>query len=262
MKKINISKVIENYIAQIKSELEERWNLWDKDLSQSHVYEVIGGILSRQTSLAIQFAKNPNIWNAEIAPILLRSMADNHINLAWILKKPNQHSEEFITHGLGQLKLELEHRKRKMEEDGISVTDNTYIQDEEDFINSQRYSFLTEVNLGSWSGNSTRKMAEEANLLDFYNYVYQPFSNCTHSTWGHISKYNNIPSTNPFHKFLRHPEIIEFYPDFFFLELAAKYLTKSFRLFDDSFPLNIVESKSFKTLQTELQKVVDENNEV
>jgi hypothetical protein len=261
MKKINITKIIDNYILQIKSELEERWNLWDKDLNQSHIYEVVGGILSRQTSLAIQFAKNPNIWNGEIAPILLRSMADNHINLAWILMNPNQNSEEFITHGLGQLKLELEHRKRKMEEDGISVKDNPFIQDEENFINSQRYSFLTAVNFGSWSGSSTRKMAEEANLLDFYNYVYQPFSNCVHSTWGHISKYNNIPSKNQFHKFLRHPQILDFYPDFFFLELAAKYLAKSFRLFDRSFPMNIGEPKSFLTLQTELQKVVEENNE-
>lgn len=261
MKKINISKVINNYIIQINSELEERWNLWEKDLIQNHVYEVIGGMLSRQTSLATQFAKNPNIWNGEIAPILLRTMADNHINLAWILKNPNLHSEEFITHGLGQLKLDLEHRKRKMEEDGIEVKNNPHLQSEEDFINSQRYSFLTEVNLGSWSGNSTRKMAEEANLLDFYNYVYQPFSNCVHSTWGHISKYNNVPSDNPFHKFLRYPRILEFYPDFYFLELAAKYLAKSFRLFDENFPLSIDAPKSFDKLQTELRKVVEENNE-
>lgn len=261
MKKINISKIIDNYIVQIKSELEERWNLWDKDLTQSHIYEVIGGMLSRQTSLAIQFAKNPNIWNGEIAPILLRSMADNHINLAWVLISPNQHSEEFITHGLGQLNLELEHRKRKMEEDGIDIKTNPLIQSEEDFINSQRYTFLTEVNLGSWSGSSTRKMAEEANLLDFYNYVYQPFSNCTHSTWGHISKYNNVPSDNPFHKFLRQPLILEFYPDFFFMELAAKYLAKSFKLFDAHFSMNIETPRSFQTLQTELQKIVDENNE-
>lgn len=258
MKKINISKVIDNYIAQIKLELELRWNTWEKDLIQNHIYEVVGGMLSRQTSLAIQFAKNPNIWNGEVAPILLRSMADNHINLAWVLINPSQHSEEFITHGLGQLKLELEHRKRKMEEDGIDIKTNPLIQSEEDFINSQRYSFLTEVNLGSWSGSSTRKMAEEANLLDFYNYVYQPFSNCTHSTWGHISKYNNVPSNNPFHKFLRHPLILEFYPDFFFLELAAKYLSKSFRLFDEKFPLNIEPPKSYNTLQIELDKVVNE----
>lgn len=104
-------------------------------------------------------------------------------------------------------------------------------------------------------------MAEEANLLDFYNYVYQPFSNCTHSTWGHISKYNNTPSDNPFHKFLRHPHILDFYPDFFFLELSAKYLAKSFRLFDENFSLGIEEPKSFQTLQNELQKVVEENNE-
>lgn len=261
MKSIDISNIIENYINQIKSELECRWNHWEKDLTQSYIYEVIGGILSRQTSLAIHIAENPNIWNGEIAPILLRSMADNHINLAWVLINPKQNSEEFISHGLGQLKLELEHRKIKMEEEGIEIKNNPYIKSEEDFLNSQKYSFLTEVNLGSWTGNSTRIMAEKANLLDFYNYVYQPFSNCVHSTWGHISKYNNVPSENPFHKYLRHPQILDFHPDFFYLELTAKYLSKSFKLFDEYFPMEIDKSKSYETLIYELEKVINENKE-
>ena len=70
-----------------------------------------------------------------------------------------------------------------------------------------------------------------------------------------------MPSDNPFHKLLRHPHILEFYPDFFFMELADKYLAKSFSLFDTQFPMNIETPKSFQTLKTELQQIVYENNE-
>lgn len=261
MKKINITNVIDTYIRDIRDELNQRWNLWDKDLTKSHIYEVIGGIISRQTSLAIQFAKNPHIWNGEIAPMILRSMADNHINLAWVMSKSDEKCKEFILHGLGQLKLELEHRKKKMEEQGINTKDHPYIQNEEDFINSQRYTFLTEINFGSWSGSNTRQMAEEAGLIDFYNNVYQPFSNCTHSTWGHISKYNTNISDNPLHKFLRHPDILEFNPDIHFMELSAKYLEKSISLFDENFPLNIKKSTAYLNLKESFKQIINNNNE-
>jgi len=31
-------------------------------------------------------------------------------------------------------------------------------------------------------------MAEEAGCIDFYNYVYSPFSGCVHSMWQHIGQ--------------------------------------------------------------------------
>jgi hypothetical protein len=40
-------------------------------------------------------------------------------------------------------------------------------------------------------------MAEQAGLLDFYNYVYTPFSQCAHSTWYHVGRYNSAPSEAP-----------------------------------------------------------------
>jgi hypothetical protein len=38
------------------------------------------------------------------------------------------------------------------------------------WLKSQRIPQLLEVNLGSWSGLTVRKMAEEAECLDFYNH--------------------------------------------------------------------------------------------
>jgi hypothetical protein len=258
---INISTIIDSYIENIVEEQKYRWNNWEKKLDDKEIFDVIGGIISRQTALTINFVKSPNIWNGEIAPIFLRSMADNYINLAWILKSPKDRAKEFILHGLGQLKLNLEHRKKQIESDGKDIESDKLIEHEESFINSQRYTFLTEVNLGSWSGKSTRLMAEEADCLDFYNYVYQPFSSCVHSTWGHISRYNVEPSDNPLHRFLYKPIILDFDPDITYLDLAAKYLDKSFKTFDNKFHFRFDKDSSYSKLISDLDKIINSEDD-
>src|SRR5260370_23870899 len=81
------------------------------------------------------------------------------------------------------------------------------ISAEEDWINAQKWSFLVDVNVGSWSGKTTRQMAEEAGILGFYNYVYTPFTQCVHSTWYHVGRYNSWPSESPLTRLLRVPYI-------------------------------------------------------
>ena len=256
---INIKPILDNYIINANIELKTRWNNWSKDLMDNSTYEVVGGILSRQCSLATQLAINMNIWNEEIAPIILRTMADNHINLAWILINPKEHSEKFIIHGLGQLKLDLEHRKNNIPPDNPEMEE--LLKQEEEFINSQKYTFLTDVNLGSWSGLNTRKMAEESDLLDFYNYVYQPFSNCTHNTWAHIAKYNLRVSENPLHRFLKQPIMIDFSPHISYMETGAKYLEKSFRAFDDKYDLGLKIESSYEKFIEDFNTRIEDNNE-
>jgi hypothetical protein len=109
-------------------------------------------------------------------------MADVYINFAWVLCDPGDRAKKFILYGLGQAKLELEHRRADLASREAKVGELERIQIQEDWINKQRATFLTDVNVGSWSGISTRTMADEAGCIDFYNYVYTPFSACTHST--------------------------------------------------------------------------------
>jgi len=91
---------------------------------------------------------------------------------------------------------------------------------------------LVEVNLGSWSGLNTRKMAEEADFIDFYNYVYQPFSGVAHSNWAHVSMFNTIQCQNPAHRWHRGAAIAPGPIDLSWLYLASKYLSKTFGHFD------------------------------
>jgi len=198
------------------------------------VFNVLTALLARQSTLAIQFASAPQLWNWHSAPLFLRAMTDVHITLSWILLDPKTRARQYIDHGLGQAVLELEHRKKELESTPEHSKEdmNQVIRALEAWINTQRWSFLVEVNVGAWSGKNTREMAEESGILEFYNYVYTPFSQGAHSTWYHVGRYNSSPSESPLTRQLWIPRI-EDATDVWALNLAAKYLDKSFNIFDE-----------------------------
>ncbi|MFT6867724.1 MAG: acyl carrier protein phosphodiesterase [Cyclobacteriaceae bacterium] len=250
----NIKKAIKTYVDNIWLELRERWNQWPKDLTQKELHEVIGGIMSRQVAIMTNYSSNSSLWNNEMAPIILRSMVDNYINMAWIAMNPLERSQKFILHGLGQAKLQIEHRKKQLEQDGINSATDPMVEATESWINTQRYTFLTEVNLGSWSGLNTRTMAEEAGCIDLYNYVYQPFSTAAHNMWNHISRYNLIQSENPFHKFMLTPTLGVFDAELEYFELGAKYVDKLFHLFDTTFDHEPKIKSSYEIVADQIDK--------
>jgi hypothetical protein len=240
--------IIQKYIEAVDAELDSRWENWQIDLSKSEMHEVIGALLARMVTLATELAFAPQIWNEHIAPIILRSMADAYISLAWIFGDPLERSRKYILYGLGQAKLGVEHRKTQLEIDGVNVGDDMIIQATESWINIQRYIFLTEVNLGSWSDLTTRKMVEEAGCIDFYNYVYTPFSAATHNMWHHIGRYNMQLCTNPLHGIHSVPVDLSLESHPHYLQLAAKYVHKAFRLFDEKTGVLIQTPSAYKEL--------------
>lgn len=207
--------------------------------------------MARQVTLAIQLSESPSIWNGHIAPIILRAMADVHITLVWILKEPRERSRQFIRYGLGQAKLNLEHRKATLDPEHPDPNHQRIIEVLESWIDRQRFTWLTEVNLGSWSGKNVREMAEEAGCLDFYNYVYGPFSQCAHSTWGHVERYNLRKCENPLHRFHRVPAVLDPPLDPHYLRLVAKYLRKTLHEFDLSLGTRGLEPDVFDLLLSE-----------
>lgn len=215
--------------------LTTRWDAWKLDATIGDVHEVLGALLSRQVTLACEIARSPAMWNEHSAPIFLRAMCDTHINVAWILKDPVPRAREFILYGLGQVKLELAHRRAHLESSMSRAEEEIIVEGLESFLRSQRHEFLTVVNLGSWSGKSTRVMAEEADCIDFYNLVYTPFSGVLHSQWQHVSRFNLEYCTNPLHGLHRVPVLVlpAIEPDY--LYLAAKYLQKTFEAFDQKY---------------------------
>jgi hypothetical protein len=175
-------------------------------------------------------------------------MADVYINIAWIFEAPTERSKKFIEFGLGQEKLFIEHQKKNILENGSDPEKNDYIKALEGWVDSQCLMFLVEVNIGSWSEMTTRQMAQEANCLDFYRFVYSPFSSGTHSTWQQIAKYNLVQCANPLHK---HHLIPHYYNrnentwDYSYFSNALKYLEKSYRLFDEKTGVKVNAKSSY-----------------
>jgi hypothetical protein len=189
-------------------------------------------MLARQATLSKEIANSPGLWNGHSAPVLLRAMADAHINVAWLLLDPSIRCLKFISFGLGQAKLELEHRRAQIGDREPTPKEALIIDFQERWIDAQRASFLQDVDLGKWSGISVRQMAEEAGCLDFYNYVYAPFSSCAHSMWQHIGQYNLGTCNNPLHRYHRVPISVNHEPSLDYFILAAKYWDKTLRAFD------------------------------
>ena len=248
------------YATMARAELGERWQKWKLDLTQREVHEVVGALLARQVSLATQVADAPSIWNGHIAPVILRTMTDTHITLAWILRDPVDRARKYIMYGLGQEKLNIEHRKAQLEVQGIDPNTDPLIKASEDWLNSQRYTFLTEVNVGSWAGIDTRSMADEAKCLDLYNFAYTPFSAATHSMWQHVSKYNLVPCTNPLHGYHRIPVAPDTpFSDVDYFYNAAKYLDESLKLFDETFGVKTTAPSAFSALIEVLREFNEED---
>jgi hypothetical protein len=249
---------IEQYIQATRKELHARWDAWKFDPEKPEIHEAIGGLMARQVTLSTQMALNPGIWNGHVAPLLLRSMVDSYIAFAWIWGDPLDRAQKFILYGLGQEKLQLEHFKNTLdpEED---TEDHPLVQARRAWVDSQRYTFLTEVNVGSWSGKSTRKMAQEADCMSIYRHAYQPFSAATHGMWNHIARYNLQYCENPLHRYHRVPIDSELHPDPDYLYRAAKYVRKTLKTFDEETGVSVKVDSSFELLTSLLRGLESEN---
>ncbi len=232
-----LERIVGTYTDMVRAELAGRWSKWSLDLTRSELHEAVGGLLARQITLATQMARAPSTWNAHLAPIVLRSMTDVYITLAWILRDPLERSRQFILYGLGQQKLMLEHRKAQLTAEGGDAGRDAMVQATEAWLTAQRFPFLTEVNVGSWSGLTVREMAEQGGCLDLYRFAYLPFSAATHSMWHHTSRFNLEVCESPLHRYHRVPmdPDLEIDPDY--LYRAARYVEKAFTLFDATFEL-------------------------
>ena len=215
----SLREFISGFCDNVTQSFNERWSKITSDLFDKHVHEAIGGLLARQATLAIELAKSPMMWNGNAAPLILRCMTDAYITLAWILEDPIDRAKKYIEYGLGQEKLFIEYRKA--------------------WLNSQLAEWATDVNVGSWSGMSTREMAKAIGRESIYKFAYVPFSGPTHNMWQHVGVYNVQPCTNPLHNGHLVPTIRAAPNDPEFLYLAAKYVSQSFEIFDEKLGVHV-----------------------
>ena len=221
--------------------------LWSKvpiDAAKLEAYSVIGALLSRQVTLAIQLARSPSSWNGHAAPLYLRAQTDLHITVSWILGDIPKRAKEFILHGLGDEKLIVEQFKKEIQDNPSSPyceAMEKMIYAKSEWIASQRNEWMVEVNLGHWAKLDTRTMALEANCESLYKFAYKPFSQAAHSMWPHVSIYNSKYCESPLHRHHLIPELIEAPMDVDYLYRSCKYVHRTYESFIDKFGIELNE---------------------
>jgi len=79
-------------------------------------------------------------------------------------------------------------------------------------------------------------------------YFYTPFSASVHSTWHHISRLNLQVCENPLHRYHKTPIDPDLPPEPDYLYRAAKYVQKTFTLFDATFSVQVAVPSAFDQL--------------
>ena len=247
-------QAIHVFMDHLAAQVSSRWAAWAKGHENRHIHEVVGGLLARQATLATEFASNPSIWNAHSAPLFLRPMVENCIAIAWILKSPDERSKQFMAYGLGQENLLLEQVKADIRDTGANPEDDSEIERWEQWINGQRYTFLTEVNVGNW-GPNLRDKAKEVGLIELHRNDYAQWSGGTHSMWHHVVRYNVRSCTNPLHGYHQVPTISQLAPEPNLLLRAAEYVDVAIRCFDEATGTKVGDASAVEVLDREFQEM-------
>ena len=245
---------ISAFTDNLASQVHDRWVAWVITHENRHVDEVVGGLLARQVTLATELALNPPIWNAHLAPLILRSMVENCITIAWILRKPSERAEQFVAYGLGQESLLLEQAKAGLQESGVNPTESSEVESWERWLNGQRFTFLTEVNVGNWA-LSLREMADEVGMLDLHRNDYARWSGTVHNMWHHVVRYNLQYCSNPLHGNHRVPIVPKLTPSPVLLQKAAEYVEIALKSFDEKTGIETVHPSPVDVLGAELAKM-------
>lgn len=226
---------VSKYVESVRAGFEQRWMAIKPSIYDTKPHECIGGLLSRQATLTLEMAVAPSTWNGHSAPLFLRCMVDAHIALTWILGDPDARSERYVKYGLGQKKLAIEYLEEALTEDR-NERDAQDIRRMIDmgraWLNSQWAEWATEVNVGSWSGMSTREMAKEIGRESIYKHAYVPFSGCVHNMWQHVAIYNMKRCENALHKGHFVPDLLPERPDVDYMYRSARYVSLSYKEFD------------------------------
>lgn len=229
-----LEETVDKFCNLVLDGFSDRWRQVTPRIYDQCTYPVIGGLLSRQATLAMELARSPAIWNGHTAPLILRCMTDCYITFAWILENPEIRANKYVDYGLGQLKLHIAHLKEDLatadgDADPLLLK---MIDIREKWLNSQSADYFTDVNVGSWSEISTRDMAKEIDRESLYKFAYVPFSSAVHNMWHHVGAYNTKQCNNPLHKYHLVPCINDAHLDMDYLYRAAKYVSQTYELFD------------------------------
>jgi Family of unknown function (DUF5677) len=181
----------------------------DLDTFSSTMDEVKLGLASRAFRLLRNFLLTPHWWSNEMAPHLIRSLIDERIVAAWLLKRNDPELfQAFKDYGAGKRKLYKLKLEELMDEEGPEGREREDVREIharlEQEVNQDTMEEFLEIDLGgTFSGKNIREMAKEANLADLYSLTYQPLSTESHGEWGSLIMFDLDHCGNPLHLYHR-----------------------------------------------------------
>lgn len=180
---------------------------------------VLVPLLGRLASLMEYSVGVPHAWNAYIAPIVLRSLAEIMLSIMWISGDIVQRTRQFIHASVVQGRNDLERfeesiRKRSFSSDAGMMRD---------FMKSR---IESHEQLLSWNTNQDRVphlriMAKNADCMNFYNIEISEWSACVHSSWHHVGLHNLKYCDDPLYSLHRVPMVAPLECDIRYLRSAA-----------------------------------------
>lgn len=180
-----LQTLMDNYVRQVRLDFERAVSGWQADVRLREVQAVMGGLLSRQCLLGTMLVRRYDYWENLIGPLFLRAMVEVTVNMAWISIEPALRSAKFVSYGLGQSKLALEHARNLaslMEESQEAVDAQAM------WLNVQRHEMFTDVNVGQWADMDLETMANQADVSKLYT-LYSFLGPAAHGSWDHVFQF-------------------------------------------------------------------------
>lgn len=174
------------------------------DLHHSAKHEVVCGLVSRPARAILAVVRVPHLYSGEQSSHVTRLLAETKIVLSWMSDKPDDMYIKYQEYGRGKEKLALAHLESLVldpNQNGSVYLKKAIGKRTKDLGSDLGLAFI-EVNLEpTFSNISVRAMASEAELIDFYNHVFQSASSVIHGEWSSVSNYSMQRCANPLHKF-------------------------------------------------------------
>lgn len=145
----------------------------------------------------------PGLYLAITGRLILRSILETYLNLAYLSKKDDEELwKKYRNYGTGIVKLAYLKWLEKFPDEKMPM-DEEFV---DHVVNEDRWMELSNINLGHWESINLRKIADEADEKDLYDYYYDLLSSYAHGNWGAIRISSYDLCMNPLHRYHRVPK--------------------------------------------------------
>ena len=218
--------IAQNAISRIKLRIvgtQERFR-------KPSITAVLVPLLGRLASLMEYSIGIPHVWNAYMAPIILRPIAEIMLSIKWLSGDIVQRSFRLIHASIIQARNDLKRLEKSLKERKFSSD----VEIMRDFMKSRIESLerLFPCEKDQQRVPNLWKMAKNANCMNFYNIEMSEWSACVHSSWHHVSLHNLTHWENPLYGFHRVPMVAPLECDIQYLRSAARICQTSIEEID------------------------------